>query len=59
MLGRPDLVGNRTGATMAMTGASVIVLPGDESAILSAVVSSSGDVGAELAARAEHALRNR
>ena len=59
MLGPPDLVGNRTGATMAMTGASVIVLPRNESAILSAVVSSSGDVGAGLAARAKHPLRNR
>lgn len=58
-LGRPDVVGNRSASTMAMTGVSVIVLPGDESATLSAVVSGARDVGAELGARAEHALRNR
>ena len=58
-VGRPDVVGNRSSSTMAMRGLSTIALPGDESAVLSALVTGAGDVAAELGARAEHALRNR
>lgn len=58
-LGNPEVVGNRNAATIPMRGASVIMLPGDESAILSAVISGARDVAMDLAARAEHALRIR
>lgn len=58
-VGRPEVVGNRRGATLPMSGPSVIGVPGDESAVLSTVVSASQDVGRELAARVEHALNNR
>jgi len=58
-VGRPDVDGNRSSSTMARRGLSTIALPGDESAVLSAVVTGAPDVAAELGARAEHALRNR
>ncbi|MGO9583457.1 MAG: DUF4062 domain-containing protein [Acidimicrobiales bacterium] len=58
-IGNPEVVGTRNGATIPMRGSSVIALAGDESAILSAIVSGARDVAAELAARVEHALRTR
>jgi hypothetical protein len=58
-LGRPEVVGNRSSSTMAISGPSVIVLPGAESALLSAVVTGASDVAAELGAQVEHALRIR
>lgn len=58
-IGRPEVVGNRNGATIPMRGPSVIAVPGDESAVLSATVSASQDVAVELAARLAHALNNR
>lgn len=58
-VGQPEGIGNRSGATIPMHGASVIMLPGDESAVLSAIVSGARDVAAELGARAEHALNSR
>jgi hypothetical protein len=58
-VGNPEVVGTRNGATIPMRGSSVIALAGDESAILSAIVSGARDVAAELAARVEHALQTR
>jgi hypothetical protein len=58
-LGRPELVGSRTMSTIAMTGPSTLTLPGDESAVLSAVATGAEDVAAELAARVVNALKTR
>lgn len=58
-LGDPRVVGTRSAATLPMRGPSVIALPGDESAALSAVLLGARDVGVELASRAELALRAR
>jgi hypothetical protein len=58
-LGRSEIVGNRNRATMAMTGADVFTLPGDESALLQAVVTGARDVASDLAARVVHALETR
>lgn len=58
-LGRPEVVGNRSGATMPMSGPTTLTLPGDESAVLNAAVTGATDVGAELAARIVHALQAR
>jgi hypothetical protein len=58
-LGRSEIVGNRNRATMAMTGADVLTLPGDESALLQAVVTGVRDVASDLAARVVHALETR
>jgi hypothetical protein len=55
-VGRPETVGQRSRATMPMSGSSVVTLPGDESAVLAAVVQGSRDVASELAARAVSAL---
>lgn len=55
-VGRPETVGQRSRATMPMSGSSVLTSPGDESAVLAAVVQGSRDVASELAARAVGAL---
>jgi hypothetical protein len=58
-IGRPEVIGHRTSSTMAMRDPSTMAVPGDESAVLSAVVTGAPDVAAELGLRAEFALRNR
>jgi len=58
-IGDPRAVGTRSQAQIATRGPSVLTLPGDESAILSNVVSGARDVGVELGSRAEQALRAR
>lgn len=58
-IGDPRVVGTRSSSQVSMRGPSVITLPGDESAILSAVISGARDVGVELASRVEHALGTR
>lgn len=58
-IGDPRVVGTRSSSQMSMQGPSVITLPGDESAVLSAVISGARDVGVELGTRVEHALRAR
>ena len=55
-IGDPRVVGTRSSSQIAMRGPSVITLPGDESAVLSAVISGARDVGVELGARIEQAL---
>jgi hypothetical protein len=58
-LGRSEVIGNRNRATMALTGADTLTLPGDESAALGAVVAGTRDVATDLAARVLHALETR
>ncbi|MGP0109163.1 MAG: hypothetical protein ACLPR9_09945 [Acidimicrobiales bacterium] len=58
-LGQPDMVGHRSSSTISTTGPSTLTLPGDESAILSAVVTGAADVAADLAARVVNALQTR
>jgi hypothetical protein len=58
-IGDPRVVGTRSSSQISMRGPSVITLPGDESAALSAVISGARDVGVELGTRVEHALRAR
>jgi hypothetical protein len=58
-IGDPRVVGGRSSSQISMRGPSVITLPGDESAVLSAVISGARDVGVELGTRVEHALRVR
>lgn len=47
-IGDPRVVGTRSSSQISMRGPSVITLPGDESAVLSAVISGARDVGVEL-----------
>lgn len=58
-IGDPRVVGARSSSQIAMRGPSVITLPGDECAVLSAVISGARDVGVELATTIEQALRAR
>lgn len=58
-IGDPRIVGTRNSSQISMQGPSVITLPGDESAVLSAVISGARDVGVELGTRVEHALLTR